>query len=506
MDYANRSGRSPALATSAELQQHKADAELLERIQLEADAATLQHLEPRPTPQHQAAALKTKLEFTPTDEQQAAIDGALAFANGSSSGNFASLTGPAGTGKSTISRLVRQALVDAGFVVGLAAPTHKACAVLANACGVPKSETATFASLLALREKKVKDKVEFVRNWKAKPRIDEADFWLCDEASMLEPDLLGMIEKEADFWDRFLFIGDAAQLPPVNYGKVSPALRFDLNFSLTQVLRHDGAVLDAATTIRQTTGNIWRPNFTKTVIGDGSAIYAYDDKREWQHAILEMAAEDPLGLDPDGFRVLCFRRDEVSRLNTAIRRQVRGRNADPFIKGERLVTVEAIKDPADPNGPPLYGSSRELVIQAAGRDHWLHPTCTDKKPYLVWRLLVLAEGTDERPQLINVIDPTHEGKLAVALGELRADALNAHGEQGAWDPYWELRDSLAQVQPHWAMTVHKSQGSQFRHVFVNGPDLDTAPGARSQRRHLWYTAMTRAQQAVHLIADPEVRC
>jgi len=486
--------RLPSGSASADRKQHQEDADLLEVVQAQADAIALD-----------VSIARVDAGITPTAEQQAAIDGALAFAKCGRGGNFASLIGPAGTGKSTIARLIRQALIAAGYTVGLAAPTHKAAEVLATACGVPKSCTATFASLLALREKKVRDKVAFVRDYRRKPRIEEADIWLCDEASMLEPELLAMLEKEADFWDRFLFIGDDAQLPPVNYGKVSPALRFDQSFALTQVLRHDGAVLDAATAIRKTTGNTWRPDFTEDGLGEGGARPADADKREWQHAILEMAAEDPLGLNPDGFRVLCFRRDEVSRLNTAIRRHVYGRQADPFIKGERLVTVEGIKDPHDPNGPPLYGSSRELVIQTAGQVDWLHPTCTDKKPYLVWRLLVLAEGPEERPQVIKVIDPTHEGKLAVALRQLREEALAALGEQGAWDPYWELRDSLAQVQPHWAMTVHKSQGSQFRHVFVNGPDLDTAPGARSQRRHLWYTALTRAQQAVHLIADQEVQ-
>lgn len=53
----------------------------------------------------------------PTEEQQAAIDGVLDFAL-RSSGNFASLVGPAGSGKSTVSRLIRQALITAGKTVG----------------------------------------------------------------------------------------------------------------------------------------------------------------------------------------------------------------------------------------------------------------------------------------------------------------------------------------------------------------------------------------------------
>lgn len=476
-----------------------------------ADEATLEHIENEHLDQaasidrvkRQANALAAKLPaFTPTPEQQTAIDGLVDFARSSAGGNFAALLGPAGTGKSSILRLGRQVLISTGFTVGLAAPTHKACQVLADACGVAKSETATFASLLALREKKVKDQVEFVRDWRRKPRIDEADIWLCDEASMLEPAMLDMIQKEADFWDRFIFIGDPAQLPPVAYGKVSPALRVTPRFELTQVMRHDGAVLDAATAIRQTSGNTWRTRFHHSVIGDGSAIHTYADKRDWQRAILDFAAQHHA--DPDAFRVLCFRRLEVAKINTAIRRHVYGRDADPFLANERLITIEAIKNPVDPDGPPLYGSSRELTVIQAAATELLHPTCTDGAPYRCWQLIVLAEGPGEIPQRILAIDPTHEGKLAVALGQLADEAREHPGEQGAWDPYWELRDGFAQVQPAWAMTVHKSQGSQFHNVFLS-PDLDTAPGAKSMRRHLWYTAFTRAQQAVHLVADLEVQ-
>lgn len=193
--------------------------------------------------------------FTPTDEQQAAINGLLAWCRQNGGGTFSSFNGPAGSGKSTTSRLIREALMAAGYSVGLCAPTHKACSVLARACGVAKSETATFASLLGLRELKKKDEVDFVPQYGSKPRLDENDIWLADEASMMHPKLLGYIEEAADFWTKIVFIGDQAQLAPVKFGRVSPALRCTPRFDLTKVMRHDGAVLDAGTAIRQTTGN-----------------------------------------------------------------------------------------------------------------------------------------------------------------------------------------------------------------------------------------------------------
>ena len=441
--------------------------------------------------------------FNPNPGQLAAINGLVAFASTTGRGNFASLIGPAGTGKSTISRIIRKTLVERGCDVGLAAPTHKACGVLAAACGVPKADTVTFASLLALREKQVKDKITFVRDYRRKPRLNEHQIWLCDEASMMEPELLALIGNEIDIWQKFIFIGDKAQLPPVNTGKISPALECDPYFELNQVMRHDGAVLDAATAIRATTGNTWRTQFYKSVQGIGSAIHAYANKREWQLSILDMAAKHKD--DPDYFRVICYRRAEVAKYNLNIRRHIYGPSAPPFLEGERLMTVEAIKDRHDPDGLPLYGSSREIVILSTNPIDLKHPAFAEDVIYKTWKLKVLAEGEGEYPTYIYVIDPTHEGKLQVALTALSDEAKNnvVYG-QADWAPFWALKNVFAEVQPIYAMTVHKSQGSQFKNVFIS-PDLDTAPGAKSLRRHLWYTAFTRAQSAVHLVADQEVQ-
>ena len=163
-----------------------------------ADATTAPQLK------HQADTL-TAEAFQLTDEQQAAVDGVLAFCNQSTGGNFASLNGPAGAGKSTTSRHLRQALIEQGFSVGLCAPTHKACGVLAKACGVDKADTATFASLLGLREVTKKDERDFIPMPGSKPRLSENDVWLADEASMMHPKLLGYIENATDFWNRIVF-------------------------------------------------------------------------------------------------------------------------------------------------------------------------------------------------------------------------------------------------------------------------------------------------------------
>ena len=97
--------------------------------------------------------------------------------------------------------------------------------------------------------------------------------------------------------------------------------------------------------------------------------------------------------------------------------------------------------------------------------------------------------------------------MQVFLKQLREQAfenMQRGSGQHAWDDFWDLNDAFAQLQPYWCLTCHKAQGSQFRNVFVQGRDMDRAAGGANERRRLWYTAITRAQRAVHLIADQEL--
>ena len=66
--------------------------------------------------------------------------------------------------------------------------------------------------------------------------------------------------------------------------------------------------------------------------------------------------------------------------------------------------------------------------------------------------------------------------------------------------------ALHEALPPGELTVIGNVGDDCEHWGLSiSPDLDTAPGPKSMRRHLWYTGFTRSQQAVHLIADPGVQ-
>ena len=60
---------------------------------------------------------------------------------------------------------------------------------------------------------------------------------------------------------------------------------------------------------------------------------------------------------------------------------------------------------------------------------------------------------------------------------------------------------LPEHLPAWAISVHKSQGSEFDRVLLLLPD---EPAAEVLTRELLYTAITRARHEFGLLALPEV--
>ncbi|MGI9578662.1 MAG: exodeoxyribonuclease V subunit alpha [Microthrixaceae bacterium] len=83
-----------------------------------------------------------------------------------------------------------------------------------------------------------------------------------------------------------------------------------------------------------------------------------------------------------------------------------------------------------------------------------------------------------------VVDDDGERMVAVGSGDNARHVLPAR---------------LGSTEPWWAMTIHKSQGSEFPEVIVSLPDR----GSPILTRELLYTAVTRARRSVSIIASEE---
>ena len=103
-----------------------------------------------------------------------------------------------------------------------------------------------------------------------------------------------------------------------------------------------------------------------------------------------------------------------------------------------------------------------------------------------------------------VLDPLNDPEAGVANGDV---GVLWDGDEGrvAVFPHVEGPRQLAisRLPAHetaWALTIHKSQGSEFDHVGAVMPEAGTR-GATLLTRELLYTAATRARRSVSLFGD-----
>lgn len=88
------------------------------------------------------------------------------------------------------------------------------------------------------------------------------------------------------------------------------------------------------------------------------------------------------------------------------------------------------------------------------------------------------------------------GDIGVVVAS--ADGVMAAIDRGG-DPLLLQPNTFSSVQTAYAMTVHRSQGSQYEAVSVVLPDQ----ASPLLTRQLLYTAVTRAQQRVRILATEE---
>lgn len=409
------------------------------------------------------------------DSQAAAAGAALRH-------RFALLTGGPGTGKtSTVARIL--ALFAEQFAlrhqgarprIVLAAPTGKAAARLAEAvrgnlaalvasglihddlsAALP-GEARTVHRLLGWQPGSTA-----FRHGRAHPL--RADLVVVDEASMIDLPLMCKLVEAVPDSATLLLIGDRDQLPSVETGDVL------------------AAVCDAAG--RGGALRAHRVNLTRT------HRQAEDvDVPRLAALVRDGEAADALaGLGAGAFRGVRWLSGGDRALAEAVLAQAlpayRAVQAasDPqqaLALAQRFRVLTAVRD----------GGAGSVVLNARIAAA-LDPALRSDAPF--HGRLVLVTQNSYRHQLYNGdIGVTWAG----ASGELR---VWFDGEHGLRD--W-LPGALPAHEPAFAMTVHKSQGSEFGEVFLALPEQ----GARVISRELIYTGLTRCRAAITLWAPADV--
>jgi len=346
------------------------------------------------------------------------------------------LTGGPGTGKTSTLRVILAALKAEGRSVVLGAPTGKAAKRMQQSTG---SSAATLARLVGQGTKAEGD------------RSIEADVLIIDEASMVDVSLLDRTLRCLRPGASLLFVGDVDQLPSVGAGRVLADL---IESGCVPVTRLTQVFRQAAES--SIVRNAHRINAGETL------EQATQGKRDF----VFVASTDPADIVARVIEIVRTRIPDNLKIN-AVDVQV----LSPMRKGETGV------------------NNLNTLLQNA-----LNPSPSDsvKRPFGHF-----AVG-DRVVQTMNNYDlQVMNGESGVVRAidrEASTLRVDIDGKQVEY-PLAELD----QLDLAYAMSIHKSQGSQFPAVVI---PVCTQHYALLQRAIL-YTGVTRASQFCVVVGDPK---
>jgi exodeoxyribonuclease-5 len=268
--------------------------------------------------------------------------------------------------------------------------------------------------------------------------VKQAPLVVLDEISMINSRIGRDLES---FGTRLLVIGDPAQLPPVEGAGYFTAREPD--FLLTKIERNGGGVVEAATEVRET-GRAPRDD-----IEDDAGVFRRREKGElpWE----EFLAADQVLVGTNATR---------RRLNRGFRKHLERDGSWLPVAGDKLICCANQYDLGLLNGTCWTASSDATEVSASHEE------------------FVINLRGDDGEELEHVPVSTQRFQ-----SYLKRDVLvYPRGDEG-----------IAEFDFGYAMTVHKSQGSEWNDVIV----CDDWPG--SDRKRWLYTALTRAVERVTLV-------
>ena len=392
---------------------------------------------------------------------------------------LAVVAGGPGTGKTTtvariVALLAEQATADNAPLplVALAAPTAKAAARLQEAVRGAAGDLATDDEVKALLDALEAKTLHRLLGWRpgshSRFRHDRAnrlphDVVLVDETSMVSLSLMARLVEALREDARLVLVGDPGQLTSIEAGVVlgdivGPAAREPRT---TPTFGHGIVVLD----------HVHRYGGAIATLAD--AIRAGDPDA----TIEALAGVTWIDADPaESDEAVAAVRSDVVRTVTAV--------ADAAHDGDAATALEALQRfrllCAHRRGPHGVQTWTERI------ESWLPQT---NGLWYVGRPLLVTEN-DYGLRLYN-----GDTGVVVAAGDGEVEAAFDRGG----DLLTIRPGRLEAVESVYAMTIHKSQGSQFRTAAVVLPPR-TSP---ILTRELLYTAITRAQEQLVVIGTED---
>ena len=452
------------------------------------------------------------LSFTPNEGQNELLDKLSQFVVSPAKRKAFILLGYAGTGKTSITAALVKAYQELQQKIVLLAPTGRAAKVISRYAHTPAYTIHKYI----YRQKQLGEEV-FTLN----DNLHKNTLFVVDEASMISGQRDNMTFGSGIVLDdlvkyvysgegcSLLLLGDDAQLPPVG-SSVSPALqenymqKYGLEVScsvLTEVARQalDSGILANASSVRPVAlGEVSLPHSTWDILkeaADCEYITGSEVAEKLEHSYNEVGAEEVMLLTRTNKRTNIY--------NQGIRARILWREEE-IETGDRLMvsknnyfwTEKYEGLPFLANGDILEISRLRNIREIYGfrfADAQLRSVDYDWEiDAVVWLDTLYSDS----PEVNHGLHRQLFERIAEDYPEL-AHSRKKLVETIYQSPYY----NALQMRFAYAVTGHKSQGGQWKHVYVDaykgGELCETEEGY-----YRWlYTAITRASEKIYFIKN-----
>jgi hypothetical protein len=457
------------------------------------------------------------------------------------------LKGYAGTGKTFMMKGLTDFLKSTNRPFVLAAPTGRAAKVISQRT---KSKAYTIHKTIYSNKDIKEFKTEntdgtetFKFYYDLKNNEDQANtVYIIDEASMLSDmysegeffrfgsgfllkDLLKYINFDNnDHKKKVIFIGDNAQLPPVNMN-FSPALNEQYlreecqvsvsSYELTEVVRQqkDSGILHNATKIRASLkSNVFNQIDIETHFADTRPVQHQDILKTYLQACGNQIDDETI--------IIAYSNSSVKEYNDFVRNHFFS-NQSTITEGDKIILVSnnynyqiellngdfGIIQEVSP-----INETRNITLKRKNKSG---KVLEIKVPLHFRNVTIQFKDTDEKPY--NIECKVIENILYSKERDLSSDELKAlYLDFKIRNPFLkagtkELKDALRtdkyfnalRIKFGYAITCHKSQGGEWKRAFVN---CKTAMGYFNASYFRWlYTALTRAKEVLYTLDEPHFK-
>ncbi len=407
---------------------------------------------------------------------------------------LAVISGGPGTGKTTtVVRLLAALLEQPGcenLAIGLAAPTGKAAARMAEAIRNAKAQLPVSEAIKAALPDEARTLHRLLGSRGDSPQVRHhaanplaLDVLVVDEASMVDLALMAKLLDALPPTARLILLGDKDQLCAVEAGAV-----------FAELCEGRGFDAEAANELQRITGQQVPVSQPSSQLGDAVVLLTHSHRFAGDSGIGELARRINGG---DASGTLNLLKEDRSDLawnaaptpNDLLERLDQG--YEPYISAAKS---------ADPAAAfAAFNSFRALCAQregawgVAGINEALEARIkrrsqvSARERWYVGRPIMVRQN-DYALGLFN-------GDIGICLHTEYGLRVFFEGEEG-FRPFAPAR--LPSHDSAFAMTVHKSQGSEFSEVLLVLPELPSPLLSRS----LFYTGITRAKHKVEIWALP----